>query len=257
MSRKLLLVALAVMTSLLSSAIALGSTYWHFTFKAFVDPNDTSAAEWAWVTMVEMPKERAFPEEAATARRYGGRLEGTVFAFVRGAAWRSDHRYTVRTRCKGRPATKDIFWHASESESVYAGGQINTDGGFQFSFTTRPVLMEDGSWFDPQSRGNVFVGPIRMAGEPEEEIKGNFVLYGVNYRDPLEHHRRCGKAWVEQYKSDFTHFQHQRLQENFPEPGVNNIFGQLPWGPDDRKVIVYDITRSHSRDHPHWKRQEM
>lgn len=246
----------ALITSLLLSTAASAKTYWHFTFKAFVDPNDNSAVEWAWVTMVEMAKEQAFPEEAATVRRYGGRLEGIIFAFVRGAAWRSDHRYTRDTRCHDRPAKKEIFWRASESESVYAGGQINNDGTFQFSFTTRPVLMENGTWFDPKGRAHAFAGPIRMNGEPEEEMRGNFHVRGINYKDALEHHRRCGNAWVKQYKSALLHFQHQRLRDRLI-PGENGVFGQRLWGPNDSKLIVYDVRVSNSHLHPHWKRQEM
>jgi len=251
---RVLPIAMVVCIGFAGSASA--ATYWHFTFKAFVDPDDNAAAEWAWVTLVEMPKERAFPEEAATVRRHGGRLQGTVFAMVRGAAWRSDHRLERETRCKGRPATKEIFWHASDSQSVYAGGQLNTDGTFQFSFTTQPVLMEDGTWIDPKSRDSVFVGPIGVPGEADEEIRGSFHVYGVNYADPLEHHRRCGKAWVEQYKPDFVHFQHQRWRSDL-EPGDNRCFEQISWGPDDRKLIVASVEVSTSRRHPHWKRQEM
>lgn len=242
--------------SCLLTTAASAKTYWHFTFKAFNDPSDNSAVEWAWVTMVEMSKERAFPAEAATIQRHGGRLQGIIFAFVRGAAWRSDHSYTKKTRCKGRPAEKEIFWHASNSESVFAGGQINTDGSFQFSFTTRPILKANGTWFDPKGRGHAFVGPVSVDGEPAEEMKGGFTLYGVNYQDALEHHRRCGKAWAKQYKSDFSHFQHARIRETL-DPGENSFFAQEFWGPHDSKTIVYDVRRSSSSKHPHWKRQEM
>lgn len=235
---------------------ASAATYWHFTFKAFVDPDDNSAAEWAWVTLVEMPKERAFPEEAAAVRRHGGRLQGTIFAFVRGAAWRSAHRFTRDTRCKGRPAVKEISWNASDSRSVHAGGQLNADGTFQFSFTTGRVLMEDATWTDPQSSENVFVGPIRTPGEPEVEMRGGFQLYGVNYEDTLEHHSRCGKTWVEQYRPAFYHFQVQRWRSDLPE-GEDNTFEQISWGHRNRKLIVASAEVSSSREHPHWKRQEM
>ncbi|MBP1777761.1 MAG: hypothetical protein H6Q86_3771 [candidate division NC10 bacterium] len=253
-----------------SAVIAADKTYLHVTLKAFLDAHDSSAAEWAWVTMVEVPKSKAFPDEARLISDLGGELAGTALGLVRAAAWRSSHRYTTEARCHDRPAEHEIAWHESWSEEVFAGGQyINpytarfSDGTqsrvaneVRFGFTTRRVLREDGSWFDPKDARNVFVGPIRREGEPGEDIKGDFRVRSVNYSDPLVHHRRCGKAWVEQYRTAFYHFEHDHLLTQFPD-GADEVFGQIGYGPRNEKTIVYEIVRSSSREHPHWKRQEM
>jgi hypothetical protein len=244
--------------------------YLHFTFKAFLDPNDTSAVEWAWVTLVEIPRERAYPEEARLVRNAGGTLEGTVFGLVRAAAWRSAHRYTIKTRCHDRPSEHEVSWQDSWSDQVFAGGQINnpyrkrfSDGSgywvydqIRFGFTTRPYLREDGSWSDPKNTVNVFLGPVRVEGGPVEDIRGRFHVRSVNYDDPLVHHHRCEKDWVEQYRTAFEHFEHQNLLAQM-EDGSNEVFGQLGYGPRDENTIVYEIVRSTSREHPHWRLREM
>lgn len=185
--------------------------YWHFIFKAFVHMPDRSAVEWVWVTMVEIPKEKAFPNEARTARQYGGTLQGTDFAFVRGAAWRSSHRHEVDDRCHDRPATKTISWEESWSDSVFcAGGFFEPrpyrDGTgratlgpemLRLGFTTRKILHEDGRWEDLKSQPHVFVGAINVEGRSGERTKGRFHLQGVNYPDNLKHYKVCEKSWVE------------------------------------------------------------
>lgn len=240
------LLALFAVLLLLLPAAAGAKNYWHFTFKAFVDPGDNAGVEWAWVTMVEMPKARAYPEEAATIRRMGGKLEGTVLALVRAAAWRAEH-----TRHLERDKT--ISWSESNSESVYATGQLYDGGEFSFGITSRRHLREDGSWFDPRSRSHVFLGPITRPGEPEKRIKGSFVVRGVNYEDPVEHHRSGDKEWIRQYISGFRFFEINSLRERM-EPGENSVFGQTG---HSQTNIVYQVERSTSRTHPHWKRQEM
>jgi hypothetical protein len=174
--------------------------YWHFTVKAFVHMPDTSAVEWSWITMVEYGKPKAFPDETETARQFGGELQGTVFALVRGAAWRSSHRYTLETRCHDRPSQKEIFWEESESDSAYAAGQLissepfrgvpgavpSESDQFRFGFTNRKILRENGSWEDLKSQGQVFAGAINVEGRMREETKGDFYLQVVNYRDNLE-----------------------------------------------------------------------
>ena len=244
--------------------------YLHFTFKAFLDPNNTNAVEWAWVTLVEIPREQAYPEEARVIRDAGGELRGTVYGLVRASAWRSSHRYKTKIRCHDRPAEHEVFWHESWSEQVFAGGQVNMpyeshyrDGSsdwvydeIRFGFTTRPYLKEDGGWSDPKNSVNVFVGPASITGAPVEDIRGGFHVRSVNYDDPLVHHRRCEKAWVDQYRTAFEHFEHQNLLTQLEE-GSNEAFGQVGYGPRNENVIVYDIVRSSSREHPHWKRQEM
>jgi hypothetical protein len=266
------LVGLALLLGGLAILASAGpKIYWHFTFKAFVDPHNTSAVEWAWVTLVEYPRDKAFAAEADTVRQYGGKFEGTVFAFVRGAAWRSRHRMVSKTRCHDRPAEMEVFWNESESESVFAGGQLippgmetsrrtgeryHVEAQFRFLFTSRRFLREDGRWEDLDSRSHVFVGPIHVAGQPQEDMKGRLRLQGVNYADPFKHYRRCGKAWVEPYISAFRHFEIDALKDFVPrldEP----FFSQVPYGPRDEKNIVWEVHRTTSRDHPHWKRQTM
>jgi len=260
-----------ILLLLLLCTPALGDTkiYWHFTFKAFLDKTDPAPAEWAWVTMVETPRAEAFPDQASTAQRYGGNLSGTVFAMVRGAAWRSQYSYTQKKNCKGRPAEMEVFWEESWSDKVYAGGQLTppyqtttrsgetyiAEDEFRFGFTTRPILRENGRWFDPKGRASVFVGPIHTEGSTAEDIRGRFKVQGVNYIDPLKHYRRCGKAWVKQYKSAFRKFEVSNLLDSMSSD--NEIFGQVPYGPRDEKNIAYFVVRSTSREHPNWRRQEM
>ncbi len=231
---------------------AAANTYYHVTLKAFLDPHDNSAVEWAWVTLVEIPKTEAYPEQAALIERYGGELRGSVLAFVRAAAWRSDHKYTLDKRCKGKPAEMEISWHESWNDKVYAMGGLdnpNNPDELNFGFTTRPIFMQNKRWFDPKSRSYVALGPVRMEGEAAEEIRGDFILRPVNYRDPLKHYSFCNKQWVEQYLSVFNHFHlHEEFYDEYDE-----IFGQTV----EKKHVVYQVLRTSSRVHPHWKRQRM
>jgi hypothetical protein len=240
--------------------------YWHFTFKAFVHLPDQSAVEWAWVTMVEHDTPKAFPAEAETARQQGGTLQGTVFAFVRGAAWRSAHRYQLDDRCHDRPATKTISWEESESDSVFCGGQFfeprpyRDETGrvtlgpqkFRLVFTARKILHEDGRWEDLKRQAQLFVGAISVAGRPAEETKGRFHLQEVNYRDNLKHYKVCDKAWVEAYLTAFRHYNNQPLEDIIPDVGQSN-WGADNYGPDHKNQILYNVSRSTSREHPHWK----
>ncbi|MDD3134809.1 MAG: hypothetical protein PHQ51_09440, partial [Synergistales bacterium] len=153
--------------------------YLHFTIKAFVDLPDTNGVEWAWVTMVELDKPKAYPAEAEVAQEHGGKLEGTVFAFVQGAAWRSAHRYERDVTCKGLPSKSETFWEESESDSVYAMGQLietHPVYSFRFGFTNRRILLPDGTWIEPGSQTNVYVGAINVEGEVHEETRGDFYL---------------------------------------------------------------------------------
>jgi len=256
---------------LLAVAGAAGpKVYWHFTFKAFVHMPDQNAVEWAWVTMVEYDTPKAFPDEAETARQPGGTLQGTVLAFVRGAAWRSAHRYNTDGICHGQPATKTISWVQSDSDSVYCGGQffaprpaIDAEGRltplpdqFRLVFTTRKILHEDGRWEDLKSQAQVFVGAINFEGRSAEETKGKFHLQAVNYRDNLIHHKVCDRAWAEQYLTAFRHFSNQPLEYDVPAVG-GNVWGQVGFGHEDKNYFVWEVHRSTSREHPHWKQQTM
>lgn len=53
-----------LLASACSIVHAADKNYLHFTFKAFLDEHDRNAVEWAWVTLVEIPREKAFPNEA-------------------------------------------------------------------------------------------------------------------------------------------------------------------------------------------------
>jgi hypothetical protein len=249
-----------------SSAAAL-KVYWHFTVKAFVDLPDTNGVEWAWVTMVEYDAPRAYPAEAGVAAEYGGELKGTVFAFVRGAAWRSSHRYFRDASCSGRPSKSETFWESSDSDSVFAMGQLISSqpfrglpgtvppepDSFRFGFTKRRILRPDGTWFEPESRVNIFTGAINVEGSPREETRGDFTLQVVNYSDNLEHHRRCGKAWAEQYLTAFRTF---HIVDSIPAFG-DYVFGQKSLHTGSRKRFVYHVERSSSPKHPRWKQQTM
>lgn len=266
-----LLFLVFALTAFTPPAPAAGANiYWHFTFKAFPNLPDTNSVEWAWVTMVEYDRARAFPDEAAAARRAGGELQGTVMAMVKGAAWRSAHRYRLDTRCHDRPSKKDIFWQASESVSVYCTGsfydpQPVRDGSgtvtlgperFRFGFTNRRVLHENGRWEDLQSQVQVFTGGIMVEGGVREDTKGHFRLQVVNYLDNLEHHRRCEDAWVEQHNTAFDHFNHDKLEGDIPDVG-EAASGQIFYGPHDRNKILWEVRRSTSREHPRWQQQAM
>ena len=171
-----------------ASPAAGAKIYWHFTIKAFVDLPDTNGVEWAWITMVEYDAAKAYPAEAGVAAEYGGELKGTVFAFVRGAAWRSAHRYFRDATCNGRPSKSETFWESSESDSVFAMGQLISSrpfrglpgtvppepDSFRFGFTKRRILRPDGTWFEPESQANVFTGAINVEGRPHEETRGDF-----------------------------------------------------------------------------------
>lgn len=244
--------------------------YWHFTIKAFVDGPSLTAVEWVWVTMSEVDTAKAFANDAAMAREYGGNLRGTVFAFVRGAAWRSAHHYEQDDICRGRKDKRYISWDASESDSVFCGGQFfnprpytDRTGAILFSppqfrlvFTTRKILHEDGTWEDLKNRARVFVGAINVEGRPREETKGSFHLQVVNYLDNLKHYRSCNKAWAEQYLTAFRHFQHDGLEDDVPELG-QWIMGQVRFGPQNKNNFVYEVHRTTSPEHPHWKQQTM
>lgn len=249
------------------SSWAASKTYWHFTVKAFVDLPDTNGVEWAWITMVEYDAPRAYPAEAEVAAEYGGELKGTVFAFVRGAAWRSAHRYFRDASCSGRPSKSETFWEMSESDSVFAMGQLISSqpfrglpgtvppepDSFRFGFTKRRILRPDGTWFEPESRVNIFTGAINAEGSPREETRGDFYLQVVNYPDNLEHHRRCGKAWAEQYLTAFRTF---HIVDSIPAFG-GYVFGQKSLHPGSRKRFVYHAERTVSPVHPNWRLEIM
>jgi hypothetical protein len=235
---------------------ASAKTYYHITVKAFLDPNNFSAVEWAWVTLVEIPKRQAFPEEAALAERYGGSLRGSALALVRADVWRSSHRFSVENRCNDRPSEIVISWEESWGDRVYAGGGLdnpNNPDAINVGFTTRPVLREDARWFDPSSQAYVVVGMPAPAGSPAVEMRGDVMLRSVNYIDPLKKYEHCGKRWTEQYLSAFNHL---HIRDEFPDGG-NEIFAQRQLAPGGDTHIVYQIIRSSSSDHPHWRRREM
>lgn len=231
--------------------------YYHLTVKASFDPHDPEPGEYAWVTLVEVPKSRAFPEEAAAAARMGGRLRGSVLAFVRGTAWRSSYRYTKKAICHGHHAEMEIFWEESTSESVFAGGGLDDPhhpDRISIHITPGRIFREHGGWFDPRSEAHAFVGPISTGRETAEEMKGNFVVRCINFEDPLTHYRLCGRAWVEQYHPALCHFQHDALRVEFSE---DRMFGYFHYGHRDEKMIHWYVIRSSSRQHPYWQRRDM
>ena len=251
----LLIRAAFLMLFCISPSSARAETYYHITLKAFLEPADNSVVEWAWATLVEIPKERAFPEQAALVAQYGGSLRGSALGMVRASAWRSSHSKNIDMRCNGRASQMTISWQESASEQVYImGGLDNPDDPNQinFGFTTRTILMENGRWIDPMGRTYVVAGPPVMEGVQAEEMRGSYLLRPVNYLDPLKHYSHCGRNWTEQYLSVFNHF-HFR---DFFEINENDIFTQRGFGPRNENNIVCQIIRSPSRAHPHWKEQE-
>lgn len=245
-----------VLLFILPASSVFAKTYYHITIKAFLEPRDPNVAEWAWVTLVEIPKKQAYPREAALAKSYGGSLRGSVLGLVRAEAWRSSHSYSLDKRCKDRPAEMVKSWSESWGDGVYAqGGHDNPNNmnEINFGFTTRPILLENGRWFDPMSMAYVIAGPPVVDGAASVEIKGSYKLRAVNYQDPLLHYQFCGRNWVKQYRSPIGDF---HINEEFLD-GENDIFGTKPYGPRDEKHFVYQIIRSSSSEHPHWKRQEM
>ncbi len=256
----LLLALLGVM-----SLTAGPKVYWHFTVKAFIHLPDDTAVEWAWVSMVEMERTKAFPDEAKTARDFGGDLKGTVFAFIRGAAWRSSHRYQVDGICHGRKAPQTVDWEQSDSDEAYAGGQLyvsvpSRDGSghnalypdmFRFGFTNRTIIRENGSSENLKARSRVSVGAVNVAGRPSEETRGDFPLQCVTYRDELEHHYLCDRRWARQF---VTHLRSFHVQAEIPRLDEPHFQQEL----SERKTrFVWEVHRTTSREHPHWKQQTM
>ncbi|MEC9486847.1 MAG: hypothetical protein UMU76_04995 [Prosthecochloris sp.] len=239
---------------LLLPVTASADTWYHITLKAFLDPRDNSAVEWAWVTLKELPKRAAYPDQAALIEQYGGELRGSVLALTRASAWRSPHTKTVDNPCNGRPSVIRISWEESHAERVYAMGGLDAPDNpdaISFGFTTRPVFMDDGRWIDPAGTPYVVAGPPVVEGEPSEEMRGGWLLRAVNYHDPLKHYQHCGRQWVEQYLSAFNHFHFNDVFER----GDNLIFTQRGFGPCDENNIVCEILRSSSPLHPNWERQ--
>lgn len=240
----------------LSFAQAAAKTYYHVTVKAMSEPSDPSDCEWAWVTLVEIPKSRAYPREAAVAEGYGGSLRGSALALVRADAWRSAHRHTREVRCNGRRSDMVVTWRESRGDLVYAMGGLNDpddSNKISFGFTNRNILDEHGRWFDPRSRAYAVAGIPVAAGSEPVEMKGDYLLRPVNYIDPLKQYSRCGKRWVEQFTSALDHF---HVFDSF-YPGSDEIFGQSGSSPGGYRLYVYQIIRSASAEHPHWQRQEM
>jgi len=240
-------------------------TYWHITLKANV--NGTQAQEWLWATMVEMPKEKAYPEEAELARSSGGRLEGTILALVRAAAWRSAYTYYLDTKCKGRKSKTEISYSESQSDNVFVHGQIitppagranpNLEVEFRWGVCNHRVLMEDGRWLRLSDIRHVFVGPIRVEGREPEEMRGDFEINGVLYNDQVQRVKRCGKSWIEDFDSVFKHFEHESLVDGF-SPGDREMWMQKFWQFHSLDVqCVYSFIRSAEREHPYWKQRSM
>ncbi|ARM30085.1 hypothetical protein [Prosthecochloris sp. HL-130-GSB] len=251
-----LIVLLSLLLLLIPQPAALADTWYHITLKAFLDPEDTNAAEWAWISLKEVPKHEAFPEQAALIEQYGGVLRGSVLALVRASAWRSSHSKTIDNPCNGRPSVISISWQQSWSERVYAMGGLDDPGNpdaISFGFTTRPVFMADGRWTDPHHDAYVIAGPPAVGDEPREEMRGSYLLRAVNYLDPLKHYEHCGKRWVEQYLSAFNHFHFTGIFE----PGDPVIFTQQGFGPRGENTLVIHIVRSSSATHPTWQQQAM
>jgi hypothetical protein len=251
---------------LLASTAAVAKTYWHFTF-TISKASDQSEREWVWVTMVEVPRSRAYPEEAETVRRMGGQFEGTWFALVRGAAWRAAYSETSTVRCSsgalmGSLGTEEIYWHESESDSVYAHGGVPTDGNdFSIIINTRPILRENGTWDDPESHPHAFSLPIIRPGEPEVKIKGRYHVQGINYNDPNQYKRTScpgkeDKILAKQFRSKLIQF---GGSDNLRDSLIgNSAFGQKDISTrGDSYHLVWGAIRSNSSRHPHWKRQEM
>jgi hypothetical protein len=239
--------------------------YWHFTMKASWGEK---AQEWAWITMVEMPKEQAYPEEAAQARSLGGQLRGYILAQVRAAAFRSSFEYEIKgLRCHDQPATRKVSWNSSQSDLVFAHGQIQAPTytpeanrsriPFRFGLCNNRVLMEDGRWRQLHELVNVFVGPIRLPGQEPEEMQGEFHALGINYDDPLRHNQFCGKSWAEPLETPLTYLEHDNLVEVFEESPDELTTVEFKNWHGFRVNILYYIRRSPEREHPFWKQMRM
>jgi len=236
-------------------------TYWHFTLLTNI--NGTAAQEWLWATMVELPKETVFADEALLAEGMGGKLEGTIFGQVRAAAWRSEYTYYFDTKCKGRKSKKEIAYSQSQSDSVFVHGQIIRprdpahDMEFRWGVCNHRVLMEDGRWRELGEMGHVFVGPIRIEGREPEEMRGEFGIDGIIYDDQTRRVKRCGESWIEDFDSVFKHFESHSLRDSF-EPGGRELLGQRFWKFHGLDVqCVYLVIRSPERAHPYWKQRRM
>lgn len=258
------LVCMLSLTLFFLPLAAGAATYWHFTL-TIADASNQDEREWAWITMKEIPKARAYPEEAAVISRAGGRMQGTVFGFVRGAAWRAAHSETETLDCgnlSGPRGSREMFWHESESASVYAHGGVPSGANdFSLQINARRVLRENGTWFEPKEQPHVFAGPIRDPGDPEIRTKGSYSVRGINYQDPNIYYRqKCPREkermWVKQFRSKLIQF-----SKGSSIKGAlygNSFFEQeFVKSRGKRYHLIYQVVRNSSRNHPKWKRQSL
>jgi len=237
--------------------------YWHFTLKANI--NGTAAEEWIWATMVEMPREKAFPDEAKVAKDAKGQMYGFVLAQVRAAAYRSAYTYYIDTKCKSKPSRSEHSYSQSETDNVFVHGQIihnpmdRRPSGigleYRFGVCNDKVLMEDGRWLRLDEMPQLLVGPIHVEGRAPEEMRGDFHVTGITYNDRILKVKRCDKSWIEEFHSVFDHLRRNNIVDGF-EYGTTSMWMQHTWDFHSLKVqCVYMVERSREREHPYWKQR--
>lgn len=243
-----------------SSTVFSGrKVYWHLDMWCFKESTfrDTKYIqdETLWLTLVEIEKSKAYPETSLMVYGIGGEFEGTMLAYVKGAAYRKGLTVEVPLCCKknllgcARPGVARMSWSDSWAEPVYAVGEIYRnrkgrrsvgDPFVRIHFTPRRVLNPDGSWHR--------MGPtvVVEGGRGSEVLSSSRVVY----TSPYTLFSVCGREKRKQYKSLIN--RHWSLKAKIPPIG-GAIIDQYTVR-KNRMVCAYTLSRTHSPRHPSWKR---
>ncbi|GEM_PF-4165979 len=235
--------------------------YWHFDIWCTKDAHYRNVKytmeETFWVTLVEVAQKDAYPEIASMVENRGGRFEGVMLAFVKGAAFRKGVTVETPVCCKegfmgcARSGIARMSWSDSWAEPVYAVGQLysnkrgrNSMGApfFRLRFTPRKYLKPNGEW--------VTLGPpvsVEAGGESEVLSSSKFV-----YNSPYTYYSKCGKEKRKQYKSIFNRY--WNLKGRIPRLG-GFVLEQYVLR-SKNMLCLYSLTRTHSPRHPSWKKLE-
>ncbi len=251
---------LAAFFMVYSSLFSGRKVYWHIEMNCFSEYRFRDKAtyrqdETVWITLVEIEKSRAYPAISNAIEARGGESEGTLLAFVRGAAYRKGVTVEVPVCCKhgafgcARPGVARMSWNDSWAEPVYATGQIyenrkgvNVEGPafVKIHFVPKRVLLPDGNWRR--------IGPtvVVEGGRGSEVLSSSKIVYN----SPYTYYSTCGKEKRKQYRSLFNR------HWSFKTPVIRiggadlNLYEVIP----NRVWCQYTISRSHSPRHPSWKR---
>ena len=244
--KKIFILSIFLIPFFLSSLTAGRKVYWHFYIHCY----KVDREEHLWLTMVEVERKKAFPEEARMIEAMGGEMGGIWLGFLRGAAFRETDSRKEPVCCRkgvfGGCVTKGfkkISWKESWADRAYAIGEIRTSENkreFKISAMPRRVLRPNGSWLT--------VGPAVLMDPVSGESK-MITQNRVIYNDPYMELEKCGKKKYKLYKSIFS--------RNWKIKGTFKDIGQLQYSSyrTDKYVCDYSLLRSHSARHPVWRQR--